>query len=82
VARRSCAKMSHIRGVKLESRIIVPMSPPKCGRRHQYRPLLARATTLRPAAGAANLKLCSRAASSFAPQIQNRPVFMSLPASL
>src|SRR5262245_131184 len=28
VARRSCARMSHIRGVKLERRVIVPLLPP------------------------------------------------------
>jgi hypothetical protein len=38
--------MSHIRGVKVESRIIVPISPPKCGTQsHQYRPLVACATS-------------------------------------
>src|SRR6266436_315812 len=46
VARRSCARMSHIRGVKVEKRIIVPILLPKCGvERYQYRPLGARATS-------------------------------------
>jgi hypothetical protein len=46
VASRSCAKMSHIRGVKLEKRIIVPIYCRPDGARgaHQYRPLGARAT--------------------------------------
>jgi hypothetical protein len=46
VARRSCARMSHIRGVKVERRIIVPDIAAQRGIKcHQYRRLNARATS-------------------------------------
>src|SRR5215831_20384232 len=44
VARRSCTRMSHIRAVKVESRIIIPILPLNAAPGHQYRPLGACAT--------------------------------------
>jgi hypothetical protein len=46
VARRSCARINHIRGVKLEKRIIVPILPPKWGAERPSIPTFGRARYL------------------------------------